>query len=341
VVSWLAAVQAQDYAGAKWGLGLRLDGVTDDEVEQAFADGAILRTHVMRPTWHFVTPADIRWLLALTAPRVRAANAFMYRKLELDAAVFKKSRAALARALRGGEHLTRDELRGVLQKAGVAADDGLRLVYLMMHAELEGVVCSGARRGKQFTYALVDARAPHARTVGRDEGLAELADRYFTSRGPATVHDFAKWSGLTIAEGRRGLDAVKVRLRQEVVDGRTYWLPAEARTVRKWSPAAVLLSIYDEYVSGYKDRSAMGGAAAGARLIAMGNALTSIVVVDGQIVGTWKRAIGKKTVTIVADLFTRLSTGENRALAAAARRYGEYLQRSVIVVAPGFSPAPL
>ena len=162
VVGWLAAVQAQDYAGAKWALGLRLQGATDDEVERAFADGAVLRTHLMRPTWHFVTPADIRWLLALTAPRVHAANAFMYRKLELDSRRFQESRAALTRALRGDEHLTRDELRGVLQKAGVAADDGMRLAYLMMHAELDGVVCSGARRGKQFTYALMDARAPHA-----------------------------------------------------------------------------------------------------------------------------------------------------------------------------------
>ena len=319
VVAWLGAVQAQDYAGAKWALGIRLKGATDDAIDRAFAAGAVLRTHLMRPTWHFVTPADIRWLLALTAPRVHAANASMYRKLELDSATFKRSRAALTRALRSGEHLTREELRRALEKAGIAAGDGVRLAYLVMHAELEGVVCSGARRGKQFTYALMDARAPHARTLGRDEALAELAGRYFMSRGPATVHDFAKWSGLTIADARRGLDAVKARLREEVIDGHSYWLPASAPSAKASSPAVCLLSIYDEYVSGYKDRSAIGGAAVGARLVAMGNALTSIIVLDGQIVGTWKRAIGKETVTIVADLFKRLSTGENRALAAAAR----------------------
>jgi hypothetical protein len=150
VVGWLGAVQAQDYAGAKWALGLRLQGAADADIEQAFTQGAILRTHLMRPTWHFVTPVDIRWMLALTAPRVHAVNGTMYRKLELDHAIFKRSNAALAQALQGGQQLTRDELRGALQKAGVATDGELRMGYLMMHAELEGVVCSGPRRGKQF-----------------------------------------------------------------------------------------------------------------------------------------------------------------------------------------------
>jgi hypothetical protein len=331
VVMWLAAVQAQDYAGAKWALGLRLQGATDDDVDRAFADGSILRTHLMRPTWHFVAPADIRWLLALTAPRVHAANAFMYRKLELDSAIFKRSDAALAKALRGGRHLTRDELRHALEKAGIATGDGVRLAYLMMHAELEGVVCSGARRAKQFTYALLDARVPRARTLGHEEALAELAGRYFTSRGPATVQDFAKWSGLTLADARCGLEAVKARLRQEVVDGHAYWLPASTRSVKDTSTAACLLSIYDEYISGYKDRSAMGTAEVGGRLTALGNALSYIVVVDSQIVGTWKRTLGKGAVVIETGLFTCLTKAENRAVAAAAQRYGDFLQRPVVL----------
>ena len=331
IVSRLCAVQAQDYAGAKWALGLRLQGATDDDVDRAFAEGQILRTHVMRPTWHFVAPADIRWLLALTAPRVHAANAFMYRKLELDAATFKRSDALLARALRSGRQLTRDELRDVLRKAGIAADDGVRLAYLMMHAELEAVVCSGARRGKQFTYALLDERAPQARTLRREEALAELAGRYFTSRGPATVQDFAKWSGLTLAEARAGLEAVKARLRQEVVDGHTYWLPASKPASKAATPSACLLSVYDEYVSGYKDRRALGGAEVGARLMAMGNALTYIIVVGGQIVGTWKRTLGKDAVTVETDLFARLKKAETGALAVAARRYGDFLQRPVVL----------
>src|SRR5258708_17025421 len=174
LVEWLGAVQAQDFAAAKWALGLRLQGVTDDDMEQAFTDGAILRTHVMRPTWHFVSPADIRWLLALTAPHVRAASAYYNRKLELDDAVFRRTNAVLANALQGGKQLTRDELASALQQAGIATDGEQRVTHIMMRAELDGVICSGARRGKQFTSALLAERAPQARTFNPDEALAEI-----------------------------------------------------------------------------------------------------------------------------------------------------------------------
>ena len=223
VVEWLGAVQAQDFAAAKWAVGLRSCGMTDDDVEQAFADGAILRTHVMRPTWHFVSPADIRWILALTAPRVNAVNASWYRRLELDDALFSWSNAVLAKALQGGKQLIRAELVSVLKLAGIATDDLLRFTAIMMRAELDGIVCSGARRGRQFTYALLDERAPQARMLDRDEALAELARRYFTSHGPATLQDFVWWSGLTGADARAGLEMVTSQLMREVVDGQVYW----------------------------------------------------------------------------------------------------------------------
>ena len=204
VVAWLGAAQAQDYAGAKWALGLRAKGLTDAAVEQAFDEGAILRTHILRPTWHFVAPADIRWMLALSAPRVHAVNAYAYRTFELDAAVLARSRAALERALAGGRQLTRLELAKVLQRAGVQAD-GPRLAHVMMHAELDAVICSGARRGKQFTYALLEERAPRAKVLPRDEALAELTRRYFASHGPATLRDYVWWSGLTARDARAGM----------------------------------------------------------------------------------------------------------------------------------------
>src|SRR5216684_6032669 len=223
VVQWLGAVQAQDYAAAKWAVGLRSAGVTSDAIERAFADGAILRTHLMRPTWHFVSPADIRWILALTAPRVNAVNAYYYRKLALDDAVFMHSNAMLAKALQGGKQLTRPELTSVLQQVGIATDDLQRFTYIMMRAELDGIVCSGARRGKQFTYALLDERAPQARTLDRDEALAELTRRYFTSHGPATLQDFVWWSGLAAIDAKAGIEMVKLQLVHEVVDGQAYW----------------------------------------------------------------------------------------------------------------------
>jgi hypothetical protein len=183
LVEWLGAVQAQNFAGAKWALGLRLYGATDNDIEQTFNDGAILRTHVMRPTWHFVSAADIRWLLDLTAPRVRQAMAHYNRVLELDEAVFARTNAVLAETLQGGKQLTRDELADALRQAGIATENGQRVGNIVMRAELDGVICSGARRGKQFTYALLAERAPQATVLARDEALTELTVRYFSSHG--------------------------------------------------------------------------------------------------------------------------------------------------------------
>ena len=331
VVEWLGAVQAQDYAGAKWALGQRIRGATDRDIERAFDNGEILRTHLLRPTWHFVSPADIRWLLELTRQRVHATNASMYRKLGVDAALVRRSTNALTKALEGGNHLTRAALRDALERAGVPTKGELRMGYIMMHAELEGLVCSGPRRGKQFTYALLDERVPGTPVLEREEALAELSRRYFTSRGPATVHDFAKWSGLTIAACRKGLDAVQHELEHEVVDGKEYWFkPTKAVGGEASSLTAHLLSIYDEYVSGYKDRSAIVTAKNAARLVAIGNALTGIVLVNGQIVGTWKRALDVAAVRVRLELFTRLKRDANSAVDAAVAKYAQFLTMTVV-----------
>jgi hypothetical protein len=312
VVQWLVAVQAQDYAGAKWALGLRATGTTDDDVERAFAAGLILRTHVLRPTWHFVAPSDIRWLLALTAPRVRAASAYMHRKLGLGKAEFARSDRALTHALRDGQSLTRGELRDLLAKSGIETHAKLHLGYLLMHAELEGIVCSGPRRGRQFTYALLDDRVSSTRVMERDEALAELAHRYFVSRGPATVHDMAKWSGLTLADVRRGLDGARSRLVHEVIGEQTFWLsPSKMGRRTTTTPTVHLLSIYDEYVSAYKNRSAMVSEETRTRLSTLGNALTHIVVIDGLVTGTWKPRVERRSVAMTVDIFRRLKRAES------------------------------
>src|ERR1700692_570887 len=181
LVEWLGAVQAQDFAAAKWALGLRLQGMTDEAIEQAFTDGAILRTHVMRPTWHFVSPANIRWLLTLTAPRVHAGNTYWYRKLEMNEAIVKQSSDVLINALQDGKQLTRDELATALQQAGIVTAGEQRVTYIVMRAELDGIICSGARRGKQFTYALLEERVARPTALERDAALFELARRYFTT----------------------------------------------------------------------------------------------------------------------------------------------------------------
>ena len=172
----------------------------------AFDAGRILRTHLLRPTWHFVLPEDIRWLLTATAPRVKARDARRYAQLGLDASTQRRSAKALAAALRGGNQLTRAEAAAVLTAAGIGVD-GQRLPYLLMHAELDALICSGPRRGKQHTYVLLEERAPDARDLPRDEALAELARRYFRSHGPATAKDFAGWATLTLAEARAAIEA--------------------------------------------------------------------------------------------------------------------------------------
>ena len=330
IVAWLAAVQAQDYAGAKWGLSQRLHGATDAALDEAFNQGAILRTHVLRPTWHFVTPADIRWLLALTAPRVHAVNATMYRKLDLDAATFARSQAALGRALAGHTYLTRDELRDTLEQAGVAAGNGQRLAYIVMQAELEGLICSGPRRGRQFTYALVEERAPGARALDREAALAELARRYFASRGPATVHDFARWSGLTIKEATVGLGHVQAGLEQAVADGQTLFFPPPPSTPPPGQ--AHLLSIYDEYIAGYKDRGAVVPEEHAARLWALGNALSYILVLAGQVVGTWRRDLRPDAVVVEMTPFRPLTDAEAQAVSLALQRYSAFLGLPVELV---------
>ena len=325
VVARLGAVQAQDYGASKWGIAQRTDGLTDERIEKEIDDGMIVRTHVLRPTWHFVAAADIGWMLALSAPRVHAANAFWYRWLEVDDAIARRSRTVVTEALREGKHLTRVELGQALTRAKIQITNPIRLACIVMRAELDGVICSGARRGKQFTYALLEERVARPMALERDAALLELARRYFTTRGPATVDDFAWWSGLTKADAKRGVEAAATHLEHESIEGRSYWFPAAERPVRISSSLAHLLPNYDEYFIGLKDRSAFS-----ARLKASGRPRTSallghILIVNGQLVGGWKRTLVGGTVVIEAKSLIRLSEAERRAVGVAARKFGRFL----------------
>jgi hypothetical protein len=324
-VHWLVAAQAQDFAGAKWSLGLRIPNSTESLMDHAFETGDILRTHLLRPTWHFVSPPDIRWLLQLTAPRVHAVNAFMYRKMELDSAIFKRSNKALEKSLQGGKHLTRDELRDSLEKGGIRTEGEQRMSYLLMRAELDGLICSGPRKGRQFGYMLLEERVPQTANLTRDEALLELTQRYFRSRGPATLHDFSKWSGLTMADAKHGLEAVKSQFQNETINGQSYWFQESTQRPKSKSPTLHLLSIFDEYISSYKDRSAMVNEKDGEKLKSMGNDLTYVIVLDGQIIGTWKRVQGK-SVVIKPNFFRTLKKGEKQAFVHAAEGYGHFLE---------------
>jgi hypothetical protein len=331
VVQWQGAVQAQDYAGATWALALRSHALTADQIEQAFTDGALLRTHVLRPTWHFVTPADIRWLLALTAPRVHAANAYMYRKLEIDAAVKQRTQAALVRALQDGTHRTREEVRAVLEQAGITTTGALRFGYLLMQAELDGLICSGPRRGNQFTYTLLEERVPPTASLDRDEALGELTRRYFTSHGPATLRDFVVWSGLTLADARRGIAQVTSRLEQVVIEDQTYWSAGAVAPTDTTGPIAHLLPNYDEYFIGFKDRSAISELVKTSALDAQSTALAGhIIILNGQVVGGWKRTLTKQGVVVACTLVTALTQAQTQSIVVAAQRYAAFLEHLLI-----------
>lgn len=331
VVKWLGAVQAQEYGHAKWALSLRMTPTTESVIEQACMEGRILRTHVMRPTWHFVAPDDIRWLLDLTAPRVHAVNAYMVRKVELDDSTFSRSNEVIVEALQGGQHLTRPELATALAQVGIVAE-GVRLTYLMMRAELDGLICSGVRRGKQSTYALIEERAPNAKTLPREEALAELTRRFFSSHGPATIDDFAWWSGLTKADVKEGLELNKGVLVQEIIGERVYWRGVTEPTTTMTAITGHLLPIYDEYTIAYKNHDDIVDMASAEKMKQADLAVfTSTIEIGGRIVGLWKRTFEKDSVVVETELFRALTSEEQQALNEALWRYGEYWGMAVVV----------
>jgi hypothetical protein len=328
VVAKLGAVQAQDYAGAKWALAQRTRGLTEADIDDAFNKGKILRTHILRPTWHFVTPEDIRWMLALSAPRVHVGNSFMYRQLELDKATLKKGYPLLEKALQGNKYMTRIELGSTFEKAGIHAE-GQQLGYLIMSAELDGIICSGPRRGKQFTYALLEERAPKVRMLDPDEALAEFTKRYFSTRGPATLQDFTWWSGLTMADAKKGLELVKPRFESQVIDGKTYWFE-NISPIKENSPTAHLLPNYDEYFIGFRDRRAIGEIVRQSKLDENNPAFIAyVIIIDGQIVGGWKRTLRKDSVLVDFNPITKLTRDEKGAIIQAANLYGKFLGLAV------------
>jgi hypothetical protein len=321
VVGCMCAMQAQEYANAKWAIGLRMLSPTDEAVEKAMTSGAILRTHVLRPTWHFVLPQDIRWMLKLTGPRVNAGNATMYKKHELTDAVFNKSFDVFVKAMQGGKQLTRAEIVTAMNQADIATDD-LRLTLLLMKAELEQLICSGPRLGKQFTYALLDERAPAVPEIDHNEAIARLVLRYFTSHGPATVNDFVHWSGLTGADAKTGIEINKAQLSQVTVDKKTYWMSADADFSIAKKSGAHLLPVYDELIIAYKSRDAM----VPAKFLDKMGAITFLptIIVNNQVIGNWSRNIGKKAIDIELKPFDKLNKTQNEAIESATQRFKKF-----------------
>jgi Winged helix DNA-binding domain len=331
VAQWLGALQAQDYTSGAWTIGLRLPSATMATIEQAIAARTIVRTWLLRGTLHMVAAADLKWMLTLLAPTVLARNATFYRQLGLDATLVSKGYAAITEALQGGTLLTRQELLAALAQAGLVIE-GMPASNLLNRAALDGLICLGTMRGKQPTFALLDEWVPHTIHYARDEALAALALRYFTSHGPATLRDFAWWTGLLMEDARAGFEAVKLHLVEETVAGKSLWRAPTAAHTRLDTSRTDLLPGFDEFVLGYADRSDILTPEQEKMITGVNAIFAYTMVLDGRVVGTWKRTVRRHTVEITFAPFAPLPADTLQAFIATAQRYAEFLGVETVII---------
>jgi hypothetical protein len=348
IIAWLGAMQAQDYAGTLWAIALRMQQPSQGAIELAIANRTIVRTWPMRGTLHFVAAADVRWMLKLMTPRIIAASSSRQRQLGLDQAIFMRSREVLGQALQGDNQLTRPEIYSLLEQANISAA-GQRGIHIIGRLAQEGFLCFGVTKGKQPTFVLLDEWLPPATTkvLTYEESLAELAQRYFSSHGPATLQDLVWWSGLKVSEARAGLEMVKAEFTQitDAGDGQTYyWLPPTSEKENESKNEKILKQVhdvhllpgFDEYLLGYRDRQAALDPTHSQKVVPGGNGMfMPTIVSDGRIVGTWKRAITKSktskqkdTLSITSDFFTELDSNQLSSLEVAAKRYIDFMQNN-------------
>ncbi len=325
VVAWFGAVQAQDYPGAKWALTLRAPGLTDVQLDQALADGTIIRTHGPRPTWHFIAPADARWVLAAVAPRVQLRSRTMYRTYEIDPALMARARRIVEKTLGGGRFATRAAIGKALAGKGIDAS-GVRLGLIMFVLELDQVVCSGPRQGKQFTYALFDERVRGATVLSPEDSRTALAARYVASHGPVTVNDFVWWSGLTVGEAKRAFEAVSPALRTETIDEHTYWSsPSSPPAARRPLPSVHLMPNYDEYFIAYRDRRPTAALLPPSAPPDPMDSFAHLLCVEGRFGGFWRRTVGSRAVAVQLLPYRTLDRAHVEAAEEAAERYAAFL----------------
>jgi hypothetical protein len=322
VVSALGAVQAQDYEGAKWSLGLRMDSASEAAIEQAIANHGIVRTWAMRGTLHFLAAGDVRWLNELLAPSIIAGNRRRYRQLELDEADFVASSEVLQKILAGGNALTRPQIAEALEAEGISAQ-GQRAPYLLQRATFDGLICQGPLDGREPTYVLLSEWIPPYESIPRAEALARLAQRYFSGHGPNTLQDFAWWSGLAVSDARKGLEAIRPTLVRVQADGQELWAGHDWKPGEP-EPRAHLLPPFDAYLLGYKDRTLILDPEHTKKVNAGGGMPKPTILLDGKVAGTWKRKVGKKMIQVIVEPFRPLEEGELDALQQAALRYAGF-----------------
>jgi hypothetical protein len=325
LVRWMGAVQAQDYRGGLWATGLRLSGIDAAGVEAAIAARQIVRTWPMRGTLHFVPAEDARWMLDLLASRIDAGAAGRYRRLGLERADFTRGERLIVRALEGGRTLTRPEAYALLERGGISTTE-MRGLHVLFHLSHQGLICQGPRRERQPTFVLLEEWIRKSKSPTRDEALATLATRYFSSHGPATLADFVWWSGLRVNEARLAIAAAGARLTKESWDGRDWWSGPRTRTRRSRSRSGqtVLLPPWDEYIVAYRDRQAATGHLSNHAKDRLRTVGSSLLVIDGRVRGAWRMTARAGFARFAAEYWTAVTRTEKEAVREAARRYGRF-----------------
>lgn len=330
VVSWLGAVQAQDFMGGKWAIGRRLQRCSEADIHSAINSKQIVRTWPMRGTLHFVSPADIRWMLRLLAVRMIPRMAPRFKQLELDDQTLKKGSQLLCSMLQGGNSKTREEIYTEFESHGIHTENqrGLHIIGKAAH---EGLVCFGASVGKQQTFVLLDEWLPKSKEYSREESLGMIADRYFTSHGPATLADFVWWTGLSVGDARESVEIAKTSLSEVRIGNVSYWVGRDTPTASHATEGIVLLPPFDEYLVGYKDRGFVLEKSHDAKSeSAIQYLLSPTVVSAGSVVGLWRREMKTETVVITVSPFRPLTNKEKQSLREDATGYADFFGKKLI-----------
>ena len=331
IVAWMGAMQAQDYPMVKWAIGIRLHGSTEMSIEAALDKGEILRTHLLRPTWHLVAAEDIHWMLDLTANRIKSSMKSRDNELELDEFIYSKSNSLIQKTLTDNKNLTRDEIVAVLNFAGIATDNN-RASHILMRAELDGIICSGLNKGNKQTYALLDERVPKTAIISRGDSLGKLALRYFISHGPAGLNDFVWWSGLSVSDARIALEMVKTDLISEIIGNETYWFSPTLKPINPDLNQVILLPAFDEFIISYKDRSASLLLNDHKKAVSDNGIFRPVIMINGLVTGIWKRRFLKEKVIIETDFLRQHTSSEKKQIEIEAAKYGLFLNKKAEVI---------
>jgi hypothetical protein len=330
IVSWMGAMQAQDYAMSKWAIGIRLLKPAIQKIEASIDKGEILRIHILRPTWHFVSADDIHWMLALSAPKILSSMKSRHKAMELSEATLRQTNSLIEKALAKNKSLTRDELVEEIHKAKIKTDNN-RLSHILFCAELEGIMCSGPSKENKQTYALISERAPKKKNLNRDESLAELTKRYFTSHCPATIQDFAWWSNLNLTEIRKAVDSMRSEFDMETIGSQQYLFPHSFKHSDE-KPSLYLLPAYDEYLISYKDRSSSLSLIHNKRAVSDNGIFYPPVIVNGQVAGLWKRRSQKDKIIVETDFFNKPAKSIRTQISAKSEEFGHFLGKDTEVM---------